>query len=163
MDMLNKVDGTNMCGGYRVPFDPRPLLERLAFHPTDQSCWSQLSEELHHQGDVGEASFAAVPHLVRICRDNGLIDWNAFALVGIIELRRGIDGNPDLPEHLHDDYFKALSELTLFCAKAIQGCTAPTTARAILGIIAIQKGLREHARLLLYFDEDELREMVPII
>jgi len=27
---------------------------------------------------VGEASYAAVPHLVRICRKRGIMDWNTI-------------------------------------------------------------------------------------
>jgi hypothetical protein len=55
-----------MSGGYKVPFDPRPLLKKLEKDQDSTETWSELWNELHHQGDVGEASFAAVPQLVRI-------------------------------------------------------------------------------------------------
>jgi hypothetical protein len=53
-------------GGYRVPFDPRSLLAKLRDDPENDRLWSELIEELYHQGDVGEASYAAVPEVVKI-------------------------------------------------------------------------------------------------
>jgi hypothetical protein len=52
-----------LTGGYRVPYDPSAALSRLE---QGQDVWPELWNELHHQGDVGEDSDAAVPHLVRI-------------------------------------------------------------------------------------------------
>ena len=57
---------TTMRGGYKMPFDPRPLFARLETGLETQTVWSELWNEPHHQGDVDEASYAAVPHLVRI-------------------------------------------------------------------------------------------------
>src|ERR1700676_3971721 len=82
---------TNMTGGYRVKCDPRPLLAQLESEQTRKTAWPGLWEELHHQGDAGEASYASVPHLVRIHRTSGVVDWNTYAIVAIIELARGKD------------------------------------------------------------------------
>jgi hypothetical protein len=79
---------SNMTGGYKMPFDPRPLLKRLETDSDTTEVWHELWEELHHQGDVGEASFAAVPFLVRSYRKRGVLDWNTYAIVAIIELAR---------------------------------------------------------------------------
>lgn len=64
----------------------------------------ELWQELHHQGDVGTASYAAVPHLLRVHRARGVPDWNTFALLGCIEQVRHADRNPDLPPWLRDGY-----------------------------------------------------------
>jgi len=56
----------NLMGGYKTPFDPRPSLQKLESHQDTASAWEELWEELHHQGDVGDASYAAIPELVRI-------------------------------------------------------------------------------------------------
>lgn len=56
-----------MEGGYRLPYDPRPALDRLATVDV-AAAWAELWQELYHQGDVGEASYAAVPELVRLHR-----------------------------------------------------------------------------------------------
>jgi hypothetical protein len=79
MISLDDVRWSNMTGGYKSPFDPRPLLKKLATDSDTTEVWHELWEELHHQGDVGEASFAAAPFLVRSYRERGLLDWNIYA------------------------------------------------------------------------------------
>jgi hypothetical protein len=64
----------NLEGGYRTQFDPRPSLSKLDTSNDTTAAWRDLWEGLHHQGDVGEASYAAVPHLARIYRKGGVID-----------------------------------------------------------------------------------------
>jgi hypothetical protein len=41
-------------GGYGTPFDPSDLLRRLE---GGKKAWDELWQELHHQGDVGVASY----------------------------------------------------------------------------------------------------------
>lgn len=57
-----------MLGGYKVPYDPRPAISRLASDTTNERAWNKLFENLHHQGDIGEASSASVPILVETLR-----------------------------------------------------------------------------------------------
>ena len=71
----------HLMGGYKTPFDPRPSLRKLENQQDTASAWEELWEELHHQGDVGDASYAAVPELVRIHRSGGTADWNLYAIV----------------------------------------------------------------------------------
>src|SRR5437764_1712702 len=87
----------SLKGGYRIPIDIRPLLQRLETAKDLQPAWDELWQELYHQGDIGEASFAALPHLLRIHRQRGAIDWNTYALAATIELARGQGKNPDVP------------------------------------------------------------------
>jgi len=54
----------------------------------------------HHQGDVGEASYAAVPHPVRIYHKRAVIDWKTYAIVAVIELARDERKNPEIPQWL---------------------------------------------------------------
>src|SRR5579863_1227359 len=86
----------NLEGGYRTQFDPRPSLSRLDTDDDTNAAWHDLWEGLHHQGDVGEASYAAVPHLVRIYRKRGVVDWNTYAIVAVIELARDERNNPEI-------------------------------------------------------------------
>jgi hypothetical protein len=83
-------------GGYRTVCDPRPSLQNLESNVHLKEAWHELWEELRHQGDVGEASYAAVPHLVRIHGERKLDDWNTYALVAVIELARGKGKNPEV-------------------------------------------------------------------
>ena len=65
-----------MLGGYKVPYDPRPAISRLASDTTNERAWNKLFENLHHQGDIGEASSASVPILVETVR----IDWSGLRI-----------------------------------------------------------------------------------
>ncbi len=69
--------------------DPRPLLERLASRKDLETTWHELWDDLHHQGDVGDASYVAVTEIVRIYRQHTMVDWNTYGIVAIIELARG--------------------------------------------------------------------------
>ncbi len=149
-----------MTGAYKMPFDPRPLLKRLETDSDTTEVWHELWDELHHQGDIGEASFGAVPFLVRSYRTRGVLNWNTYAIVAIIELARKEGKNPDVPRWIEDDYFQAIRELAEIGATEVLKATTAEDVRAILSIIAIAKGLRTHGELLLKYADDELREIV---
>lgn len=151
---------SNMTGGYKMPFDPRPLLKRLETDSDTTEVWHELWDELHHQGDIGEASFAAVPFLVRSYRNRGVLDWNTYAIVAIIELARKEGNNPDVPQWIENDYFQAIRELAEIGAAEVLQAETAEDVRAILSIIAIEKGLRIHGELLLKYADDELRDIV---
>ena len=150
-----------LTGAYKTPLDPRPLLARLEAG-RDATTWPELWNELHHQGDVGTASYAAVPHLVRIYRKLGAIDWNIYAIVAIIELARDQRQNPEVPEPLKIGYFRAIQELAEIGLSEIPRAEETETVRAILGVIAISKGLKIHGKFLVEFSEDELLEIDPL-
>jgi hypothetical protein len=105
--MLNIDDQRweKLLGGYRRPYDPRSALAKLRSGTNDAMVWEELWNELHHQGDVGEASYAAVPHLVSIYGKRPSADWNVYAIVAIIELARKHGSNPDVPTWLDSSYF----------------------------------------------------------
>jgi len=99
-----------MKGGRRTQIDARRLLMTLESEETE-NVWRKLWDELHRQGDVGESSYACVPHLVRIYRQHSLVDWNTYAIVGIIALARTSGSNPALPRWLERPYHSAIQEL----------------------------------------------------
>ncbi len=98
MPNFNSDVWKDLDGGYRIPFDPRQDLLLLS---TDQRSLAldHLWENLYHQGDVGIASYAAVPSLVTA---------GALSLASAIEVAREKKRNPELPEWLQDEYFSAL-------------------------------------------------------
>src|SRR5262245_27344746 len=100
-----------LLGGYRVPYDPRDALRSLEQGENVDAAWDELWQELHHQGDIGEASYAAVPHLVRIHAIRRRPDWNTYALVATIEEAGLRDRNPDVPPWLRDAYDHAWRHL----------------------------------------------------
>jgi len=151
----------HLTGGYKTPFDPRPPLRKLESQQGIADAWQELWEELHHQGDVGEASYAAVPELVRIHRSGSVADWNLYAMVAVIELARTESQNPEVPDWLREDYFRSIQELAQMGTKDILSAQESETKRAILSVIAIARGLRTHAKFLVAYSEDELLQMEP--
>jgi len=72
------------------------------------SLWSSLC----HQGDCYTASYAAVPHIVSICRSNlSQANDSLFQLVVCIEVARLTQQGPVVPDDIRESYFKALVEL----------------------------------------------------
>jgi hypothetical protein len=159
MISLEDVRWSNMTGGYKTPFDPRPLLNKLGTDSDTTEVWQELWNELHHQGDVGDASFAAVPFLVKGYRERGAIDWNTYAIVAIIELARKDGTNPDVPQWIADDYFQAIRKLAEIGTTEILHAETAEDVRAILSVIAIERGLRFHGRFLVNYSEAELMDI----
>lgn len=145
--------------GYRVPIDVRPLLQQLESGADRPASWRTLWDELHHQGDVGEASFAAVPHLVRIHQKLGAVDWNTYAMVATIELARSKGSNPDIPTWLRQGYGEAFEALARLGLGELGRAQDQQTVRSILSILALWKGARTYARLLIDLAEDEVLEL----
>jgi len=150
---------TKMKGGYRIPFDPRPAFSRLEAGQNVQPVWAELWQELHHQGDVGEASYAAVPHLVRIHRERAEVDGNTYGIVSTIELARDSRKNPPIPEWLLEGYERALRDLSDLGRGQLPMANDPDTVRCILAVLAIVKGARVYGRVLSDFSEAEVLEL----
>jgi hypothetical protein len=134
-----------LFGGYRMPYDPRPLLAKLEAGKDTEGVWHGLWDELHHQGDVGEASYAAVPQIVRIYRHHDVVDWNTYAIVAIIDLARGRGKNPVVPQWLEEGYFAAIRELADLGRADLSCAQDAEELRAILAVIALSRELRTHA------------------
>jgi hypothetical protein len=145
--------------GYRTAIDLRPILRRLEADRDQKETWHEAWQKLYHQGDVGEGSFVAVPHLVRIHRLRGVADWNTYAIVTAIELARGKDGNPDVPAWSRDSYNEALLDLGLIGLEELPRASNRETVRSILGLLAIVHGARTYGRILVEFTEDEILEL----
>lgn len=159
MISLEDARWLKMTGGYKAPLDPRPLLKRLDSDSNTAEVWRELWDELHHQGDVGEASFAAVPFIVESYQKRGGLAWNAYAIVAIIELARKEGENPDVPEWISDDYFQSIGKLAKIGTTEVLSAETEEDIRAILGVIAINRGLRCHGKFLVNYSEDEMVEI----
>jgi len=159
MQNFDDMHWNRLAGGYKTLFDPRPILAKLESQQDTTAAWKQLWEELHHQGDIGEASYATVPELVTIHRKGSMADWNLYAIVAIIELARTEPQNPEVPNWLREDYFRAIEELARMGTRDILTATQSETQRAILSVIAISRGLRTHGKFLVAYSEAELAEI----
>ena len=78
-------------GGYRAKYDASVPLKKLEL-TTDKEIYQvileELFQELYHQGDVGMASYMAVPHLIRIEKEKQLGGWKILGLIASIEVGR---------------------------------------------------------------------------
>jgi hypothetical protein len=156
----NDARWSELCGGYRSPYDPRPALARLAQPAEAAAAFAELWDELHHQGDVDTASYAAVPHLVQLYAKHGQQGDNAYSLLGCIELARRAGHNPPLPTWLRDGYEEAWRRLGHLAVDDLARTSDPLLTRAAMGALAIARGLPQVGEILLDCTADELEEML---
>jgi len=87
MELTDKI-WKELKGGYKILYDVSIPLGQLENSDDDEAIskvWDELWNELHHQGDVGIASYLAVPQLVRIGIKKDLFDWNLLGICSVIE------------------------------------------------------------------------------
>ena len=92
------------------------MLKKLATYPSHEGYESEpyfsLWSALCHQGDVYSASYAAVPHIVRIAKINPQkAHWDCILLPASIEVARAEGRGPSVPVDLTDAYSMAIGQL----------------------------------------------------
>jgi len=142
-----------------MPFDPREAIQRVA--RGDATAWDVLWAELHHQGDVGEASYAAVPELLRVCRASAASDWNLYALAAVIEDVRHDERNPALPDWLQPEYEAAWQDLQELALAAFPEAKSQELIDSLLAVLALAKGRATLGRMAMLC-ESEREEMLGI-
>src|SRR5215472_18622477 len=142
-------------GGYKTLYDASVPLSRLE---RGEDVWKDLWQELHHQRSVGDASYAAVPHLVRIGATLPRRDWHLYGLLSAIEVERHCKSNPDLPAWLRESYKDAWRQLLPLALDELRVANVRYTVRSILGAIALAKGDLILGALISLSDDSELRE-----
>jgi hypothetical protein len=131
-----------------------PLRRLFSEGPSDE-LWNDLWDELHHQGDVGPASFAAVPYLLEYARRGPTLDWNVFGLIAVIELERvPYCRNRRMPQELTEAYFTAIAQLPEVVATHPQKEWGPELTQHIVTCIALARGQRMLARAYLEMDKE---------
>jgi hypothetical protein len=146
-------------GGYRTPYDASVALKKLEQASTTQevdAVFSELWEELHHQGDVGLASYFSVPHIIRVAKEKKLLGFNVFGLIATIEIERHKD-NPKLPKEFEAAY---LYSLQVELPELIKLCLADkwdiTLASTILSALAVSKGHIDMAEAISKMEDEDL-------
>jgi hypothetical protein len=144
-----------LTGGRKTPYDATRVLDALRDGRFDEA-WEELWDNLHHQGDVGTASYAAVPELVRIAIEKNLTDWNPFALVATIEECRLNGSNPALPSAIEAPYFSAWTSLAQRALALYIESKDEQLDCTLLSVLAFAKGQRHLGSFaLLTLDEQE--------
>jgi hypothetical protein len=142
-------------GGYRQPYDASLALRRME---AGEQVWDELWEELHHQGDVGEASYAALPHMVRIAETSTSRDWNLYAIASIIEVERHRLNNPPIPDWLRQSYDDSWKKLVLLALRDLAVELDNLTLRSALAVVALGRGDLRLGALLTHAESSEIDE-----
>ena len=158
--MLTDPKWEKLEGGYRMPYDPRPVLSRLASGIDVADGWKELWNELHHQGDVGEASYAAITALVDLYSRIRQPDWNLFSLSATVEIERHRKGNPPLPDWLSDDYEMAWRKLAELALTKLSDGVDSDTLQSALAVLAIARGDLKLGAIINYLDSSLLDEIL---
>lgn len=142
-DMLRQLEAFPPNNGYEAP--PYFML------------WSSLC----HQDDVYSASFAAVPHIIRILESGPTrATWDFFLLPACIEISRWRGRGPQIPEELRDSYFGALQRIPSLAAAAAEAQWDEVYCRAVAAAIVVAKGQPALGEVILELDPDSAKEFM---
>jgi hypothetical protein len=150
-------------GGYRIPYDASKPLRQLrdAANPKQrQEAFRELWANLHHQGDVGTASYLALPHLINISIDTQSLDWNFIGLCVTIENCRINGANPELPKQHDEIYFGSLSKFERYLLDNLKNISDRTGFRLALSLLATVNGQPRLGKAIENLDEDVLDEFL---
>ena len=150
-------------GGYKTIYDasiPLRQLEGTEDKEKIKEVFDELWNELHHQGDVGLASYLALPQLVRIGKSKGLFDWNLLGLCSVIEQQRQLADNPPLPAEFREYYESGLKELKQFVLANIDSEKDKTTFRIALSALATSSGNIKLGKAIMELDDDVMNEFL---
>ncbi len=153
---LDDARWPKLLSGRRTACDASSALRAME---SGSDVWDQLWDELYHQGDVDEAAYAALPHLVRINAKRSR-DWNLYALAATIEIERYREGNPPLPEWALGPYTEAWAALRDLALADLAAPADPLLVQSALSVLAIAHGQRELGALLWHMDATEITEFV---
>ncbi len=136
-----------------MPYDASEALMRME---RGEEVWDELWNELHHQGDVGVASYASIPQLVRISAANRGFTWNLYALAATIEIERHRKDNPTLPNWLAPSYEAAWESLVQMALSDLGGKPDESVLRSALSVVALGRGDLRLGALLNHSDSSEI-------
>jgi len=160
---LDSPEWGRMQHAYGSAEDIPNLLRQLTTFPPPEGegePWFSIWSALAHQGDVYPASFAAVPHIMKIfssAPDRSTYDFFFFpAWVEICRHRHGTV----VPDELSIAYYESLSELPrLIAAAASQEWFAESLPYA-LSAFAVGKGFPVIAEAVLEIDNEVATEFL---
>lgn len=128
-------------------------LEGAAEDSWQSEPWHSLWSALCHQGEVHDAAFAALPHLVEsLAADPARACVSHFVLPASIELARAA-GDVPVPESLLEGYVAALSRLPLLAGLVASPDWDEPLCAAALAASAAATGQYALAELLLETDD----------
>jgi hypothetical protein len=140
---LDSPEWANLKHAYGSASDIPALLRQLDTLPSSEGYaepWFSIWSALAHQGDVYSASFAAVPHVVRVlAAAPAAASFVYFQFPTWVEICRQRH-KLTVPDDLSSDYFEALRMLAgLVCAASVREWDSDFL-RSALSAMAVSKG-----------------------
>jgi hypothetical protein len=128
--------------------------------PEDEP-WGSLWSALCHQGDVYTASYAALPHIVRIGMNvQGPVDFSFLMLPARIEIARAQGSGPAISDELRPAYAEAVNRLPECVYQQSKYAWDLTTTQAAACAIAASKGQFDFADAVCMLDEDMIPKII---
>ena len=129
----------------------------------DSDPWFTLWSSLCHQGDVYEASYAALPHIVEIaCTAKSAIDCSFFQLPAAIEIARHGGKGPPVPVDLATAYNDAVSRLTECVALHRHEDWDQPALLSAVSALAVAKGHHRVAEAIMDLDDDLITRLIEL-
>jgi hypothetical protein len=141
--------------GYnRVATDATDWIRKLLSKDFPESHWSFLWDDLHHQGDVGEASYAVIPYLAEYLRQTSDLNWNIFSFAACVELERTENGNPPIPTEIQESYYAGLKDLSRLAVGINIETWSTEQTMGVAACLAVSRGQRLLARAYLELSDE---------
>lgn len=156
---------SQLSHAYGDASDIPQLLTDLEALPPDEgseaepyfSLWSALC----HQGDVYTASYAALPHLVRVMVSQPeRVPMTLLLLVACIEIARQKGQGPAIPVTLESSYQSALEQIPEIIGSLSRNRWNHWFCGAALSAIAASKGFHRLAEAILELDAETIEEVL---
>jgi hypothetical protein len=150
---LDSAQWSELEHAYGSASDIPRLLRQLEAMPSsegDKEPWFSIWSALAHQGDIYSASFAAVPHVVRVLSQAPReADFSYFQFPAWVEICRQKRSVP-IPQALEAAYFRALAQLPALVAAAAERdwdtnflCCALSAVAASKGFTSVAEAVQE--------------------
>lgn len=152
----NEVGWGELRGGYGQVVDPRPIVARLAAPDTRELGWELVWNDLHHQGDVGGASYAAVVLMARLASSGVDLGWQFLAFVATVERCRFGKGNEEMPDWLASAYSDAWRTAFESAVRVLEAGSDDLAMRCALSVLAMATRQYKLGVLLLEMDVHEV-------
>jgi hypothetical protein len=160
---LDSPKWSQLQHAYGVASDIPDLLRQLESLPAskgEREPWFSIWSSLAHQGDVYPASFAAVPHVVRVlAKAPSKADSSYFQFPAWVEVCRQKKSMP-VPKELKTAYFLALEQLPGLVAEATDRKWDACFLACALSAIAAAKGFGSVAEAVLEMKPEVAEEFM---
>jgi hypothetical protein len=160
---LDSPDWVNLAHAYGSAADIPQLLRQLESFPSSEGNaepWLSLWSALAHQGDVYSASFAAVPHVVRVLSiDPARVSFDYFQFPAWVEICRQRH-QLQVPTDLSAAYFQSIKRLASLVGEASSSDWDESLLAAAMSALAVSKGFARIGEIAQELDAQTSEELL---